>query len=143
MDGLNARAFSDLQYASMRDLAFDTYCMQHVAKYCVSAKSYAAHLSRLCCGVEYDRSPAVYGALQKWLNGKTAVVKPEVLPFLGTLTIVDVVAAQDADEPRARILAWAEDVWDAYASQQALARDWVKAALKSQGLVLEPKHNKP
>ncbi len=65
MDTLNVQAFGDAGLGRSRDLAFDTYCMQHLEKYCLSAKSYAAHLTRLCCGLEYNRNPAVYGALQK------------------------------------------------------------------------------
>ncbi|GAC1654933.1 MAG: hypothetical protein NVS4B8_30120 [Herpetosiphon sp.] len=46
-------AFDDLRYAAVRNCAFDAYCMQHIEPYCHSAKSYAAHLTRLCCGIEY------------------------------------------------------------------------------------------
>ena len=48
-DELTARAYADLAYASTRNLAFDAYCLQHLETYCHSAKSYAAHLTRLCC----------------------------------------------------------------------------------------------
>jgi Family of unknown function (DUF5946) len=62
--------------------AFDAYCMQHLEKYCASAKSYAAHLTRLCCGLEYDGEPHIYTMLQKWLNGNKPIEKPAILPFL-------------------------------------------------------------
>jgi Family of unknown function (DUF5946) len=55
-DELSAQAYADLQYAASQTLAFDTYCMQHVDPYCRSAKSCAAHLTRLCCGLEYGRT---------------------------------------------------------------------------------------
>jgi len=139
MDELGFRAYNDAAYASRRDLAFDTYCMQHVGKYCFSAKSYAAHLTRLCCGLEYAGDPKVYTALQKWLNGKVTIAKPEILPHLGRLTVVEVHAAPSAKQYKLRVEAWAQEVWKAYTPQHKLARSWVKTALESQGLVLEPK----
>jgi predicted amidophosphoribosyltransferase len=78
-DELTARAYADVAYASVRDLAFDAYCMQHLDSYCRSAKSYAAHLTRLCCGLEYQGDPKVYEAIQKWLNGAVKIEKPPVL----------------------------------------------------------------
>lgn len=107
--------------------AFDVYCMQHLDKYCASAKSYAAHLTRLCCGVEMDADPRVYAAIQKWLNGNRKLEKPPLLSFLGVLTISDV---RDApSEERARVAhAWMENVWAAYVSQHELARGWIREA---------------
>lgn len=137
MDELNVQAYQNPTFASKRDLAFDTYCMQHVVKYCLSAKSYAAHLTRLCCGLEYEGKPGVYAALQRWLNGPHTLEKPEVLDFLGEKTIVDVVSANSAEDFRQRVQSWAEDVWLAYASQQDQARAWVQEALKSQGPVVK------
>jgi hypothetical protein len=134
-DELNARAYNDLDYAAVHDLAFDAYCMQHLETYCRSAKSYAAHLTRLCCGLEYDGSPAAYAAIQKWLNGPTPVEKPETLADLGRLTIADVAtttsgaARASGAEYRELVRAWAESVWTAYATQHELARAWIRAAL--------------
>lgn len=133
-DELTARAYGDLGYAAVHDLAFDAYCMQHLETYCRSAKSYAAHLTRLCCGLEYEGSPAVYAAIQKWLNGRAPVEKPETLANLGQLTIADVAvatsgAAYPGAEYRALVRAWAESVWSAYAAQHELARSWIRAAL--------------
>lgn len=107
---------------------FDAYCMQHLDKYCASAKSYAAHLTRLCCGVEYNGDPYVYTAIQKWLNGNRKLDKPAILPFLGTLTIADVRDAPPAERGRVT-QAWIEGVWAAYAAQHELARGWIQEAL--------------
>ena len=128
-DALTARALNDPAYAALRDLALDTYCMQHPEKYCRSAKSYAAHLSRLCCGLEFGGDPRVYAAIQKWLNHPGSLAKPEVLPFFGHLTVTSVYQADSPQENLRRVRAWAEEVWTAYAPQQSLARDWVREAL--------------
>ncbi len=103
--------------------------MQHLEKYCRSAKSYAAHLCRLCCGVEYGGKPAIYAAIQQWLNGTVPIQKPETLAHLGDITIADVRAARTSEEHQQLVRAWAENVWQAYARQQDLARAWIKAAL--------------
>ena len=109
--------------------AFDAYCMQHLPKYCASAKSYAAHLTRLCCGLEYGADPTVYATIQRWLNGQRPLNKPQILPFLGELTIVDVVNGRTSAE-RAEILQrWLEAVWAAYAPQHPLAHRWIQEAL--------------
>jgi hypothetical protein len=127
-DQIAAQAYQDPSRASVHNLAFDSYCMQHPETYCHSAKSYAAHLTRLCCGLEYDGDPAIYAAIQRWLNGNVFLEKPEVLSRRGTLTITDVVNARDGQEYKEQVRAWAESVWTAYASQQGLARGWLKAA---------------
>ncbi len=108
--------------------AFDAYCMQHLDQYCVSAKSYAAHLTRLCCGLEYDGNPHVYRAIQQWLNGNRRLEKPDMLPIFGSMTIADIRAAPP--EARARVAqSWVENVWSAYAPQHELARSWIELAL--------------
>jgi hypothetical protein len=113
----------------MHDLAFDAYCMQHPGTYCVSAKSYAAHHTRLCCGVEHGGDRQVYGPINRWLNGRVPLEKPEVLSERGSLTVANLRAARGADEHRQLVQAWARAVWHAYATQQDLARNWIRAAL--------------
>jgi len=128
-DALTAHAYADLTYASMRDLAFDTYCMQHLETYCRSAKSYAAHLTRLCCGLDCAGDPHVYDAIQHWLNGSVKIAKPQELSQLGTMTVVNVRDASNAAEHIRLVRAWAASVWEAYRSQHDLAHEWIKAAL--------------
>jgi hypothetical protein len=106
--------------------------MQHPDRYCRSAKSYAAHLMRLCCGVEHNGNVEVYAAIQKWLNGSVEFEKPTVLDERGSLTVADVRAAGNAEEHGKRVRAWANNVWMAYESQHELARNWIQAALSSQ-----------
>lgn len=131
-DQIGYRAASDPKIAAVHDLAFDTYCMQHVETYCVSAKSYAAHLTRLCCGIEYHGDRAVYAALPRWLNGKVDLEKPPILSKRGAMTIADVLTDDDVDAQIKRIREWANVVWSAYHSQHAIAHVWIKAALESK-----------
>lgn len=115
--------------ASVQTLAFDTYCMQHLERYCVSGKSYAAHLTRLCCGIEHGGKPQIYAAIQRWLN-TAKPQKPSVLSFLGDLTVADMLQAKSDADYVQLVRAWAEDVWKAYESQQELARAWLQEALE-------------
>ena len=131
-DKISARAYGDSDYAATRDLAFDTYCMQHLERYCRSAKSYAAHLTRLCCGLEYGGDPKIYAALQKWLNGTVAVEKPAAPSHRGRMSIADLRAADHAEEHTRLVHDWAQSVWAAYKVQHDIARTWIRAALSAQ-----------
>jgi hypothetical protein len=124
------RAYSDPLYAATHSLALDAYCMQHPEKYCRSAKSYAAHLTRLCCGLEHEGNHKVYEAIQKSLNGTVAFEKPETPFNRGQMTVADLLAASRVEEHTRLVKEWAASVWDAYAAQHAIARGWIKAALQ-------------
>jgi hypothetical protein len=147
-DAFSGRAYQDWPYSGLRDLAFDTYCMQHPDTYCSSAKSYAAHLTRLCCGIEYGADavhpgdPVVYAAIQKWLNGRVPLEKPGQLAYRGAVTVVDVQAAQTAEEYRQRVKAWAQSVWEAYRGQHGLAHAWIQSALVGRGVQNQDNVNK-
>jgi hypothetical protein len=136
-DEITAQALGDLRYATVHPLAFDAYCMQHADSYGVSAKSYAAHLTRLCCGLEYSGNPTICAAIQKWLNGTVEIEKPVVLSYRGRLTVVDVRAARNVEEHKQRVREWAESVWEAYSSQHDLAHTWIEAALTAKDKKLQ------
>lgn len=128
-DELAARAYSDPLIAATHDLGFDAYCLQHADRYCRSVKSYAAHLTRLCCGLEHGGEPAVYAAINRWLSGAgPAIEKPAELPGPGTMNIVDVGAARNCEEHSRLVRTWAASVWEAWKSQQPTARRWINAA---------------
>jgi hypothetical protein len=128
-DALGARAYEDVAYASVHRLLVDCYAMQHLDPFCVSAKSYAAHLTGLCCGVERDGDPKIHRAVHLWMSGPARFERPPNLPHLGTITLADVLAAMDPQDHVARVKAWAANIWEAYATQHALARRWIEEAL--------------
>ncbi len=116
----------------MHRLLIDTFGMQHPKRSCESAKSYAAHLTGLCCGVEYNGALSVQAALQRWLNGPAeaiGITRPTEPDHRGTRTIRYVYDVANETEFAARLHEWAREVWDAYSSQHELARNWVKEAL--------------
>lgn len=129
-DEVMLRAYSDPLYAATHSLALDAYCMQHTQRYCRSAKSYAAHLTRLCCGLEHNGDHKVYEAIQKSLNGTVVFERPEAPDHRGQMTVADLPAATDVEEHTRLVKEWAESVWKAYAAQHDIARGWIKAALQ-------------
>ncbi len=130
---LGARAFSDPGLASVQQLVVDAYCLQHPEPYCHSAKSYAAHLTRMCIGLEQGGNSDSYAAIPRWLNGPVSLQKPEAPSFRGRMTIADLAAANGVAEHTRVAQEWARDVWQAYAAQHELARQWIQQALAARG----------
>jgi hypothetical protein len=130
---LLAQAYAEANYAGVYRLAFDAFCMQHPERYCVSAKSYAAHLMGLCHGNEHADEVQSYWAIATWLNTPRDLIKPELLTKRGTMTIADMRGAASPREHAQRVRAWAADVWIAYASQHASARAWLRQATGEAG----------
>ena len=116
-------------YAGFGRVVWDTYCVQHPDRYCISAKSLAAHLGGLCWALEHGGHPSGYRALDRFLDGPPRFDKPALPPDHGTLTIGDVAAA-GAPVGRVRVMdEWARPTWAPYAPPQPLARRWGEAGL--------------
>ena len=118
--------------AVLHRLIVDTFGMQHPKRSCKSAKSYAAHLTGLCCGVEYNGAQSVNAALQRWLNGPAeaiGITRPTEPEYRGALTIRYVYDAQTEAQFTSRVHEWARDVWEAYSSHHEIARDWIGKAI--------------
>jgi hypothetical protein len=122
------------KFVYLRELLVDAYSLQHQKRYGKSGKSYAGHLMRLCCGVEFGGPPKMYDAIQNWLNGREegiGITRPPDLEFRGKLTIRNAQDAKNDEEMEQRIQEWAKDVWDAYEPQHEIARNWIEEAMKS------------
>jgi hypothetical protein len=128
-DETSALAWSDPERARVHNLVVDAYCMQHPDEYCKSAKSFAAHLTGLCCAMEFGGSSKRYWAIARWLDGNAELEKPVLLQARGVLSIADVHRGLTSENHVERVRAWATGVWETYRSQQDLARSWLKAAL--------------
>lgn len=122
------KEYSDFRYAKVHRLTADTYCLQHPAVYMISPKSFAAHLTGMCCAMEYGNDPHLLKILQKWLNGKKQLEKPPMLENLGSLTIAHLANAKDSTEHAKLVKEWAIDVWNAYSVYHDLAKDWIEMA---------------
>src|SRR5262245_28744625 len=125
---LSARAWSTPGRASVHNLVVDTYAMQHSEEYGRSVKSFVAHLTGLCCGLESPGDSALYWQIPRWLDGHVDLTRPHDLPHRGSMTIADVRnPAREADYP-GLVRRWASDVWQAYGSLHGTARQWLAAA---------------
>ena len=129
-DEMTLRALSDVRYARLHRLSVDVYAMQHPDRYGRSAKSFAAHLTGLCCGVEFGGSETVNAAVQRWLSGSVPITRPTEPAQRGAMTIADVLAAEGPAEHAGAVERWARTTWDAYAALHALARAWIATALR-------------
>lgn len=133
-DATLVKEFSDYRYAKIHRLTVDVYSLQHPDPYMISAKSFAAHLTGMCCAMEHESDPGMMRALQAWLNGKREdLEKPALLEDVGELTIAHILEAPNAAEHERLVVEWASDVWDAYAVYHDLARDWIETANREQG----------
>ena len=123
-----AKEFSDFRYARVHRLTVDTYSLQHPDVYMISAKSFAAHLTGMCCAMAYANDPNLLRILQKWLDGKKQLQKPPALTNLGSLTIAHITNARDGLEHARLVNEWAADVWNAYSVYHGLAKHWIETA---------------
>ena len=126
-----AREISELapSYASTR-LTVDVYCLQHPDRYCVSAKSLAAHLTGAGWAVERGGGEWGLRALQRWLDTNPALHKPALPDRRGELTIADLAGAADYLAAQGQ---WARSTWAAYRDLHEVARTWIDAAVVSPG----------
>src|SRR5690242_21071966 len=104
-DDCRVRELAELaqDYPSTR-LTVDCYCLQHPDRYCVSAKSLAAHLTGACWALEFGGGEPGLKALQSWLNGRVPLVKPALPSSFGEVTVAEV-AGVDSLPPA--VEAWA------------------------------------
>jgi uncharacterized protein DUF5946 len=119
-------------YGSTR-LTIDVYCLQHPDRYCVSAKSLAAHLTGVGWALERGASEWGLGALRRWLDGPLPLVKPAIPERRGALTVADLAGVVDASEYLAALDAWARSTWAAYSELHDVARRWIDEAIARAG----------
>ncbi|MFQ5708529.1 MAG: DUF5946 family protein [bacterium] len=127
-DTILVREFSDFRYGRVHRLTVDTYSLQHPDPYMISAKSFAAHLTGMCCFMEYGNDRDLLRLLRQWLDGKKQLDKPELLDHVGDLTIVHIIDAKDAAAHIRLVQEWAAAVWKAYAVYHYLAKEWIGRA---------------
>jgi hypothetical protein len=118
-------------YADFR-AAVDCYCLQHPEIYCVSAKSYAAHLAGLCCKMEHGGEAKIHAAIQRWLNGRVEIEKPAVPRMRGEVTVLCLEGAEDRQAKRRALEKWTASTWSAYAQLQDTARVYLRVAMRTR-----------
>ncbi len=107
-------------------IVFDAYCMQHLEKYCVSAKSYLAHLVRLYIGVEKEQNPYFYRQVAQKLDGVVKLQRPLNPNSRGSITLPVIYDDLFGSERTKVALTYASSVWEAYRDQQGIAQQFLE-----------------
>lgn len=121
--------YSDAAYGQFHRMKVDAYCLQHPERYCISAKSLAAHLVGLCCAFEHRDDLSALDALQRWLSTNPSLEKPHLPSNRGAVTIADVYATTDLEAHNCAVQRWARSAWEAYSVLHPLAHRWLQDAL--------------
>ena len=113
-------------YDALRDThlyTVDAYSLQHPGvPERRSIQSVSLHLVRLHLAFERGlRVPEIMAATRKLLRERSRFVWLTPPTPNGTMTVADVPAAGGVDEHRRAVLAWAENVWAAWAPHHAYA----------------------
>ena len=124
-DDLLARDLSNALYFSSHRLVVDCYAMQH-ERYIRSYKSFAAHLTGLCCAVEFGSDPQLMRAIHMGMNAVVKGERPELVSHRGDLTILSISRAADVESYCGALNAWADSTWRAWAPYHELARSLLK-----------------
>jgi len=111
-------------YAPTR-LSIDVYCLQHPERYCVSAKSLAAHLTGLCWALDHGISEGGLRELRRRLDGRHDLLKPPITAGRGALTVADIASVTGPAEYTKALDRWARSTWAAYADLHQTARAWI------------------
>lgn len=107
--------------------------MQHTEEYGRSAKSFIAHLLGLCCGVETPGERELYWAIPRWLDGPRQFTRPKDIQLRGDTTIADVRQPEREAVYPDLVRTWASSVWNAYADQHVMVREWLAAVRTLSG----------
>ncbi len=116
-----SRTYTGSGPGSLSMVVFDAYCMQHLAKYCASAKSYLAHLTRLYIGVEKDQNPYLYRKVFQKLDGNKSWPRPSDPSSRGSIILPDIYDDLFGPDGAKTAHEYALSVWTAYEEQHNIA----------------------
>jgi len=121
------REYSDPVYFEIHRLTVDSYAAQHPGQpspQCIRSVGY--HLIRICLllerGLEMETSNDAMLQVTKHKREFTWLTPP-ALP--GLVTIADVHRAENAEEHKRVVRAWASAVWDAWSSHHNTIYGWI------------------
>ena len=128
---VSAREYSDLAYRRSGRQLIDAYAVQHPGvNERRAAQSVWVHLVSLCLVLEHDLPvEQAAGAMQRLLAGQPQFEWLEPPASLGDVTVVDVHAAQTAEEHIAAVRRWCDSAWAAWERHQARIRESARRLL--------------
>ena len=121
------REYSDPAYYSIHRLTVDSYAVQHPGQPSPqSIQSVAVHLISLCLVLEHDVDVQhATAAMQMAVKTKGRFVWLTPPASLGTVTVADVRAAQNAEQHKQQVYAWTKSAWQAWAPHHATIHGWL------------------
>jgi hypothetical protein len=124
-----AREYADRRLFAVHRLSVDTYAIQHPGGTSRQAiQSVGVHLARLCLFLERGLTPEEANAAMLRV-GKTKVTMRYLKrpSGLGSVTVADVIAAQDTEQHAQIVRQWARTAWDAWSEHHDTVRRWAGA----------------
>lgn len=125
-----AREYSDALYMAVHPLTVDAYALQHPGTPSPQTiQSAALHLislgSVLTRDLSLPRAAAIRKRAKAQLEDRFSWLEPP--DDMGSTTVLDVHAAEDAIDHRERVRRWAEDVWAAWSPHHGTVERWIEA----------------
>lgn len=122
------REYTNLRYASVHQLTVDSYAVQNPGTPSRSAqRSVALHLVSLYHMLELgQRQDQARAALKHLADSDQQFVWLDPPDFKGELTILDVHAAQSAEEHKQRVRQWAASLWEVWKPYQEIVTRWAE-----------------
>jgi hypothetical protein len=125
-----AREFNDTAYAPVHQMTTDTYAVQHPGvPGRRTIQSVALHLMTLCLVVEKGADPLDGPRLHQRMVARSAFHWLEPPRPNGSMTVADLLRAEDPADHGRLVAAWARDVWDAWAPHHSIVRRWIEQTL--------------
>ena len=122
-----AREYADLDLAEVHRLTVDAYAVQHPGRPSPQAiQSVCVHLLSLCLVLERGLAASYARRVMDQATrpkGRFSWLTPPA--SLGEVTVADFVEASALLEHKARVRAWAESAWAAWAGHHATVRRWL------------------
>ena len=125
-DEVLAREFSNRLYFGVHRTTVDCYVLQHPEGYCASYESFVAHLTGLCCAVEFGKDSRMMRAIHIGLNGRREDVRARFVEHRGAITIESIHRKGDPASHRRAVEAWSKSVWAAWSQYHELAHTRLK-----------------
>ena len=115
----------DARRLVVRRTFVDAYALQHPRTKCDWPKDVARHLLELCCAIEYKGSLDIYSGIKMWLHHAHNL--PELQPpeMRGSMTILDVAAADGLENYIEAVRKWGVCVWEAWHAHHETVRVWI------------------
>jgi len=127
-----AREYENPTYWRVHQLTVDAYAIQHPGRQSAQTiQSAAIHLLRLYLQLEQGAEEAeVLARTRALAQKKTQLVWITPPESRGSLTVVDVHGAREAEEHAAKVRAWAHEAWIAWAAHHEQVRRWANGVFE-------------